>query len=122
MDSFELIEDKLKKMFDEQIITKSWLGTIYKPTGKKLKRFRFYVDPNFASMLKNHINSNQYTKIQEVKKCISSNYLMDVRATEDGHICLFQLMEYVPYNFVPASPVIELHDADAKVMFSWSKS
>jgi hypothetical protein len=122
MDSFELIEDKLQKMLDEQIIAKSWLGTVYKPTGKKLKRFRFYIDPDFASTLKSHINSSQYTAIQEVKKCTSSNYLVDMRAVDDGRFCLFQLMEYVPYSFVPASPVIELTNEDAKAMFSWSKS
>ncbi|MDR1345737.1 MAG: hypothetical protein LBK03_03440 [Bacteroidales bacterium] len=122
MDSFELLEDKLKKMLDEHIITKSWLGTIYKPTGKKLKRFRFYVDPNFASTLKGHINNRQFTDIHKIKKCSSSNYLIDIRITEDGNICLFQLMEYIPYSFVPASPVVELHDADAKIILTWSKS
>jgi hypothetical protein len=47
---------------------------------------------------------------------------MDARIAEDGSICLFQLMEYVPYNFVPASTVVELHNADAKTILTWSKS
>jgi hypothetical protein len=42
---------------------------------------------------------------------------MDIRGTEDGMIFLFQLLEYIPHDFVPSSPVTVLHGKDAKTMF-----
>jgi hypothetical protein len=95
---------------------------IYEPTGKKLKKYKIYIDSNDAKKAIACISNNNFSGIKNIKKTIDSGYLMEIRGTDDGLIFLFQLLEYIPHNYEPSSPVIVLQGEDAKMMFDFVKS
>jgi hypothetical protein len=95
---------------------------IYEPTGKKLKKYNVYIDPGDARKIISCISNNNFSGIKTIKKTMDSGFLMQIRGTDDGLIFLFQLLEYVPHDFVPSSPVIVLHGEDAQTMLDFVKS
>ncbi len=95
---------------------------VYEPTGKKLKKYKVYLDVNDAKKIFSCINNNNFAGLKNIKKTMDSGHLMDVRGTDDGSVFLFQVLEYIPHDFVPSSPVIVLHGEDAKQMLDFVKS
>ncbi|MDR0604596.1 MAG: hypothetical protein LBG80_09870 [Bacteroidales bacterium] len=90
---------------------------IYEPTGKKLKKYKMYVESNDAKKIITSITNNNFSGMKNIKKAAYSGFLMEIRGTNDGAIFIFQLLEYIPHDFVPSSPVVVLHGEDAKTMF-----
>jgi hypothetical protein len=95
---------------------------IYEPTGKKLKKYKIYIDSNNARKMISCISNNDFKGIRNMKKTLDSGCLMEIRGTDDGAIFLFQLLEYIPHDFVPSSPIIVLHGEDAEMMLNFVKS
>jgi len=95
---------------------------IYKPTGKKLKKYKIYLHANDAKKVISAINGNNYSGIAGIKKVMDSGFLMDIRGTDDGEIFLLQLSEYVPHDFVPSSPIAILRGEEAKLILKFVKS
>jgi hypothetical protein len=94
---------------------------IYEPTGKKLKKYKASLEESDAKKMLSCINSNNFVAVKYMKKAINSGYLIEARGTDDGKIFLFQLLEYVPHDFVPSSPVVVLHGKDAEMMLKFVK-
>ena len=95
---------------------------IYKPTGKRLKRYKIYLNPSDAKKVVSCINSNTFSGMKGMKKAMDSGHLIEARGTDDGEIFLLQLLEYIPHDFVPSSPVVVLHGEDAKSVLEFVKS
>jgi hypothetical protein len=95
---------------------------IYEPTGGKLKKYKIYIDSNNARKVISCITNKDFSGIKTIKKTMDSGCLMEIKGTDDGSIFLFQLLEYIPHDFVPSSPVIVLHGEDAKTMLDFVKS
>ncbi|MDR1182826.1 MAG: hypothetical protein LBL13_12690 [Bacteroidales bacterium] len=95
---------------------------IYEPTGGKLKKYKIYIDTSNARKMISCITNKDFNGVKTIKKTMDSGCLMEIRGTDDGSIFLFQLLEYIPHDFVPSSPVIVLHGEDAKIMLDFVKS
>jgi hypothetical protein len=95
---------------------------VYEPTGKKLTKHKIFLSPYDAKKMISDINMKNFSNLKEIKKVVDSGYWIDIRITDDGSICLLQIMEYIPHEFVPSSPVVILHDDDAKAILNWVKS
>ena len=95
---------------------------VYEPTKQRLKKYQIYLEAADAKKILSYINSNNFNGLKDLKKVANSGKLLDVRGTDDASIFLFQLSEYIPHNFVLASPVVVLQGSDAKLMLEFVKS
>ena len=78
---------------------------VYKPTGKTLKKHKVYVAANQSSQLYNIIEQNKFDDLQSLTRSGQSNLSLEVFCSEDEQYALLQVMEFVPYNDVPMTPV-----------------
>lgn len=94
---------------------------VYEPTGKKMKKHKIYLNEQDAHTFISCINTNDFKKINQLKKSMDTGHMLECMGTNDGEIFIFQLSEYVPHSYVPSSPVITIHGDDARVMLELVK-
>jgi membrane-bound ClpP family serine protease len=95
---------------------------IYEPTGKKLKKYKIYLNEQDSRTFISCINANDFKKINKFKKSMDTGHMLECMGTNDGEIFVFQLSEYVPHSYVPSSPVITIHGDEARAMLELVKS
>ncbi|MDR0368889.1 MAG: hypothetical protein LBH82_07125 [Bacteroidales bacterium] len=95
---------------------------VYQPAGKKLKKYRIYLNEQDARIMVSCIGSNDFKKVSQLKKSLDTGHLLHCRATSDASIFLFQLLEYIPHDYVASSPVIVLRGEDARLMLQLVQS
>lgn len=95
---------------------------VYEPTGKKMKKYKIYLNEHDARTFVSCINTNDYKKINQLKKSMDTKHMLECMGTNDGEIFVFQLSDYVPHSYIPSSPVITLQGNDAKAMLELVKS
>ncbi|MCQ4874377.1 MULTISPECIES: hypothetical protein [Odoribacteraceae] len=78
---------------------------VYKPTGKSLKKHKVYVAANQSSQLYQIVEQNKFDDLQSLTRSGQSNLSLEVFCSEDEQYALLQVMEFVPYNDVPMTPV-----------------
>ena len=81
---------------------------VYKPTGKMLKKHKVYIAANQSSRLYNILEQSRYDDLQ------SSNLSLEAYCSEDEQYALLQVMEFIPYNDVPMTPVKVCEGTQAK--------
>ncbi len=101
---------------------KNSVDYIYEPTGKRFKKHTVYLDEQDARSMMSCINNDDFNRISQFKKTMDSGHLLECRGTNDGQIFLVQLSQYIPHDYVPASPVAILRNKEAKAMLDWIKS
>ena len=78
---------------------------VYQPTGKVLKKHKVYVAPHQSSKLYQIFNDGQYNDLQKIDRMNQSNISVEAFCTDDDEYAVVQVLEFVPYNDVPTSPV-----------------
>lgn len=87
---------------------------VYKPTGKTLKKHKVYVAANQSSRLYDILAQNKYDDLQSLTRAGQSNLSLEAYCSEDEQYALLQVMEFIPYNDVPMTPVKVCEGAQAK--------
>ena len=95
---------------------------VYESTGKKMKKYKVYLNEQDTHIMVSCINNNDFKKINQLKKNMDTGHMLECLGTDDAQIFLCQLMEYVPHQYVSSSPVVILHDENAKAMLDLVKS
>lgn len=101
---------------------KNAVDYVYEPTGKKMKKYKVYLNEQDTHLMISCINNNDFKKISQLKKNLSTGHMLECLGTDDAQIFIIQLMEYIPHNYVPSSPVIILRGDDANAMLELVKS
>ena len=87
---------------------------VYKPTGKVLKKHKVYVAANQSSRLYDILEQNRYDDLQSLTRSGQSNLSLEAYCSEDEQYALLQVMEFIPYNDVPMTPVKVCEGTQAK--------
>lgn len=95
-------------------LQKDAVDYVYKPTKKKLKTHKVYINTADRAKIEQCIECNDFSKIVGMKKEVTSGNMLHLLGTDDGEIFVLQVSEYVPHTFVPASPVVVVRNNDAK--------
>jgi hypothetical protein len=101
------------------VAQKESVDYVYEPTNKKLKSHKIYINANDRIKMDKFIQDNDYSMLQSIGKEVSSSNMLHLFGTDDGEIFVFQMAEYVPHTFVPASPVVVLRNNEAKNMLEF---
>ena len=86
---------------------------VYKPTGKVLKKHKVYVAANQSSRLYDILEQNRYD-LQSLTRSGQSNLSLEAYCSEDEQYALLQVIEFIPYNDVPMTPVKVCEGTQAK--------
>ena len=87
---------------------------VYKPTGKVLKKHKVYVAANQSSRLYDILEQNRYDDLQSLTRSGQSNLSLEAYCSDDEQYALLQVMEFIPYNDVPMTPVKVCEGTQAK--------
>ena len=87
---------------------------VYKRTGKVLKKHKVYVAANQSSRLYDILEQNRYDDLQSLTRSGQSNLSLEAYCSEDEQYALLQVMEFIPYNDVPMTPVKVCEGTQAK--------
>ena len=87
---------------------------IYKPTGKVLKKYKVYVAPNYSSKLYQMVEDGKYEELKSLPRVPQSNLSIEALCGEDGSYAMLQVLEFVPYNDIPTTPVKVCQGEQAK--------
>ena len=87
---------------------------VYKPTGKMLKKHKVYIAANQSSRLYNILEQSRYDDLQSLTRSGQSNLSLEAYCSEDEQYALLQVMEFIPYNDVPMTPVKVCEGTQAK--------
>lgn len=96
------------------VCQKDAVDYVYAPTGKKLRAHKIYISADSRIKVDKCIENNDYSKMKNLGKENSSNNMLHIYGSEDGEIAVFQVMEYVPHFFEPASAVVLVRGSEAK--------
>lgn len=89
---------------------------VYLPTGEVMKRYSLYVDSNDMQRVQQCIARGRYEEMTKITKLATSGHYVDVIGTPSGKCYLMQVMDYVPHQFEPVSPVAILTEQSAEIM------
>lgn len=87
---------------------------VYKPTGKVLKKHKVYVAANSPHDCIDILEQNRYDDLQSLTRSGQSNLSLEAYCSEDEQYALLQVMEFIPYNDVPMTPVKVCEGTQAK--------
>ncbi len=87
---------------------------VYKPTGKVLKKHKVYIAANQSSRLYDILEQNKYDDLQSLTRSEQSNLSLEAYCSEDEQYALLQVMEFIPYNDIPMTPVKICEGTQAK--------
>ena len=96
------------------VCQKDSVDYIYAPTGKRLKKHKIYISADSRMKVDKCIERNDYSKMKNLGKENNSNNMLHIYGSEDGEIAVFQILEYVPHFFEPASPVVVVRGGEAR--------
>lgn len=86
---------------------------IVKSSGKVLKKHKVYIAPNYSSKLYQVIEDGKLEELKDIPRTNQSNLSVEVLCEDDGEYALLQVMEFVPYNDIPMTPVKEYRGVQA---------
>lgn len=95
---------------------------IYKPTGKKFKKYTVFLSENDFHKVADSLREQNFNFLKNIQKEMNAKAMLTVMAPEDGSIALAQLFEYIPYNYEPRSPVYTIKGNNAKLILDFCKS
>ncbi|MDR0544372.1 MAG: hypothetical protein LBG30_03370 [Odoribacteraceae bacterium] len=91
-------------------------GYVYVPTGKELKKYKLYIAPDKSFKLQQVLRDGTYGELSALRQPNASNSTVVVFLSEDGEYALLQVLEFVPYNDVPTTPVIVCRGEAARAL------
>lgn len=94
---------------------------IYKPTGKALKKCKVYVSPNYSSKLYQMVEDGKFEELKTLPRVPQSNLSIEALCGENGQYAMLQVLEFVPYNDVPTTPVKVVQGEQAKFVSDFLK-
>ena len=94
---------------------------IYKPTGKIMHKKKIYISPTYSSKLYQIVEDGNYAELKNVTRAPQSNLSIEALYTDDGTYALVQVMEFVPYNDIPMTPVKECQGEQARDLVAFLK-
>ena len=78
---------------------------IYKPTKSLLKLKTIYFPNNSCDELQNCLSSNRFDEISSIKQEKNHGLKLEVLVSKDKQFIAVQILQYIPYNFEPISPI-----------------
>ena len=93
----------------------------YKPTGKLMHKKKVYISPTYSSKLYQIVEEGNYAELKNVTRAPQSNLSIEALYTDDGAYALVQVMEFVPYNDIPMTPVKECQGEQARDLVAFLK-
>lgn len=94
---------------------------VVKSTGKVLKKHKVYIAPNYSTKLYQLVENEKYEDLHNISRTNQSNLSMEILCEDDGQYALLQVMEFVPYNDIPMSPVKVCRGAQAQYVADFLK-
>ena len=94
---------------------------IYKPSGKELKKRKVYVAPNYSSKLYQMVEDGKYDELKSLPRVPQSNLSIEALCGEEGNYAMLQVLEFVPYNDIPTTPVKVCRGEQAKYITDFLK-
>lgn len=94
---------------------------IYKPTGKMMHKKKIYISPTYSAKLYQIVEDGNYAELKNVTCAPQSNLSIEALYTDDGTYALVQVMEFVPYNDIPMTPVKECQGEQARNLVDFLK-
>lgn len=101
------------------VCQKDAVDYVYAPTQKKLKTHKIYISASDRMKVDKFIETNDFSKMKNIGKENSSNNMLHILGTDDGEMAVFQVLEYIPHIFEPASPVVVLRGGEARNMLEF---
>ncbi|MDR0765731.1 MAG: hypothetical protein LBF09_02170 [Odoribacteraceae bacterium] len=91
-------------------------GYVYRPTGQGLKRYKIYIAPDKSFKLQQVLRDGAYEELGVLRQLNASNLSVEVFLSDDREYALLQVLEFIPYNDVPTTPVIVCRGAAAHAL------
>ncbi|MDR1755771.1 MAG: hypothetical protein LBR65_02280 [Culturomica sp.] len=98
-------------------IVKFFMGNkvyVFRPSGSKLKKETLYFDARDRQPLFNSIEEKQFDTLKRIKRLENTGIRLDVLYAGKREFAAVQLLEYVPYTYETATPVICYYGEDAR--------
>lgn len=86
---------------------------VYLPTGSVAKELSLFFDLKYLDELSDAVTHNRFGCTSGVKCCGSGNVRMDIMLSQDSKFAAVQLFQFVPYSYMPVTPVRYLTGDDA---------
>lgn len=83
---------------------------------QKLKTFEYYFDNKDRDKLISILTSKNFSELKLLKPATHDGLKIKLLKTDDARICFSQVIAYVPYEFVNATPVYELVNNEAQLL------
>ncbi len=96
---------------------------IYLPTKSVAKEHSVFFDLKHVDTLMNFVNSGSFSTDLKIKSEASGNIRMDVMLSADKKFAAVQLFQFVPYTYLPITPVQYFTNEEASAVVAFlSKS
>ena len=94
---------------------------LFLPTKSKIKRYRRYINSDDRQLLRDILNDNTFQLLGNVRKECSTGTLLQFYLSADGAYAVAQLEEYIPHDFVAATPPVVINPDDIPYVEQWLK-
>lgn len=78
---------------------------IYLPTLSKIHTISYYFEANRFPLVAEALQQGDFNVLKNLKKLDNSGIRLDLHCSADHQFTAAQVFMYVPYNYVPASPI-----------------
>lgn len=89
---------------------------VFTENKQKLKTFEYYFDNKDRDKLISILTSKNFSELKLLKPATHDGLKIKLLKTDDARICFSQVIAYVPYEFINATPVYEHVNNDAKML------
>ena len=110
--TFVNIKKKIKEMSVEGIRRKLF-SYVYEPSGSRLAYYEVYFGQNDMQKIKSCLENRDFSKLKGMRKDGTGSHRMQCYAGSKNDVCLVQLSEFVPYEFVDITDVVLLKGNEA---------
>lgn len=110
--TFVNIKKKIKEMPTEGI-RKKLFSYVYEPSGSRMVFYEVYFGQNDMQKIKNSLESKDFSKLKGLRKNEMGSHRLQCYAGSKNDICLVQLSEFVPHEFVDVTDVVMLKGKEA---------
>ena len=87
---------------------------IYKPTNSRIKLKTLYFPNNSCDELQSCLTSNRFDEISSIQQEKNHGLKLEVLISKDRQFIAVQILQYIPYNFEPISPIISYFNDNAQ--------
>jgi hypothetical protein len=125
METYTSISKKIYDLGNPEItVKKGFFGTsiVHQPTGKKLKSATLYISPEDALLIEKNYEKTDAAFWQRIKKRDLSGCELNCYFAEGTDMAVLQVSRYVPYTYVPTTPIVVLKDVVAVAFVNFAKA